>query len=296
MRIAVTGGTGFLGKSIVTALAGLGHQVVLLTRRPERVSPPFEGRAFDAMSSGATDALEGCDAVVHLAGEPVIGRFTQEHRERVLESRKRGTRAIAQAAAATGTVRIIVSASGIGYYGTRGDAWLTEESAAGDDFLARVCVAWEEALAPAEAAGIRTVKLRIGNVLHPEGGRLAAILPVFRMGVGAPLGSGQQFVSWIHRDDLVDLFLHALAHDGLLGVVNAVAPNPVTEREFAKALGAALHRPVLFRVPAFALKLALGELSEVVLASQRCSGQKALQHGFQFRYTTLDAALDSFNL
>ncbi|MFN0063591.1 MAG: TIGR01777 family oxidoreductase [Myxococcaceae bacterium] len=296
MKVAVTGGTGFVGRPLVSALQAQGHEVCLLTRHPERVSAPMSARHFDALAQNPNGLLDGIDAVVHLSGEPVIGRFTSGHRARVLESRVNGTRAIAAAAVASQSVRTLVSASGVGYYGARGAEWLSETAAPGNDFLAQVCVAWEGASETAERAGIRTVRLRIGAALHPDGGKLRAILPVFRLGLGGPLGSGEQYVSWIHRDDFVALVLHALQQSHVHGAYNAVAPAPLTDRDFARTLGHVLRRPTFLKVPSLALRLALGELADVVLAGQRCSAEKVMQSGFVHRYAALDTALRAFTL
>jgi uncharacterized protein (TIGR01777 family) len=269
--------------------------VIALTRRPDAqqdwLPPGARTRAFDAEVGVSPGLLDTCEAVVHLAGEPVARRLTEAHKTRVLNSRARGTRAIAQAACAAGSVRALVSASGVGFYGDRGPEPLTEASPPGRDFLAGVCVAWEAGLEPAERGGIRAVALRIGAVLHPDGGRLAAQLPAFRVGLGGALGRGDQYVSWIHRDDLLDLIEHALVHATLAGPVNATSPKPVTERDFCRALGAVLHRPAWLRVPSLALRLVLGELADVVLAGQRVLPERAQESGFRFRHPDLLPAL-----
>jgi uncharacterized protein (TIGR01777 family) len=279
----------------VERLARAGHEVLVLTRRPDAqqdwLPAGARTRAFDAEQGVSPGLLDTCEAVVHLAGEPVVRRLTEAHKARVLNSRARGTRAIAQAACAAGSVKTLVSASGIGFYGPHGAEPLTEASAPGEDFLARVCVAWEAGLEPAERCGIRAVSLRIGAVLHPEGGRLGAQLSSFRLGVGGALGRGDQYVSWIHREDLLGLMEHALFHTTLVGPVNATAPHPVTERDFSRALGAVLHRPSWLHVPSFALRLALGELAEVVLSGQRVLPERALESGFVFRHPDLVPAL-----
>ncbi|HZH04582.1 MAG TPA: TIGR01777 family oxidoreductase, partial [Myxococcaceae bacterium] len=265
-----------------------GHEVVRLSR-----NPTANGRRFDALRGEPPD-LSGCDAVVHLAGEPVARRWTPAHKERVRVSRERGTAAVVRAALDAGGVKRLVSASAVGYYGARGDEPLGEDEPPGDDFLARVCVAWEAATAPLEAAGIRTVRLRIGQVLHPEGGMLKQVLPPFRLGLGTRLGTGAQGLSWIHREDLIALVLFALDHSSLSGPVNATAPEPVSNAEFTRALSAALHRPAAFTAPAFALRLALGEMAEVLLSGNRAVPRRALAEGFAFRFPSLKAALADF--
>lgn len=295
MKIAVTGGTGFIGRALVERLARAGHSVIVLTRRPEdrRGLPAEVGTAlFDVDQPLSPQTLKGVEAVVHLAGENVAaGRWTKEHKERVLESRRRGTANVARAAVESGTVKTLLSASGVGFYGDRGDELLTEESSGGGDFLAQVCGVWEEATHPARDAGVRTVPLRIGLVLHPEGGSLAKMLLPFKLGAGGKFGSGKQYMSWIHRDDALGLMEHALMTQAVRGPMNVVAPNPVTNAEFTRALGLALRRPAVVPVPGFALKVALGEMAEVLLGGQRVSPKRALETGYVFRFPTLEAAL-----
>jgi uncharacterized protein len=298
MRIAVTGASGFLGRPLISQLAGAGHEILALGRDPAGLSawlpPKATARRFDASERPPGELLAGCDAVVNLAGELIGQRWTPEVKRRIRDSRVAGTRAIASAAAAAGSVRALVSASSVAYYGPRGDEPLDESSPPGGDFLGGVCTAWEEALAPARSAGIRVVVLRIGLVLHPDGVALRRMVPLFRAGLGGPLGSGQQVMSWIHRDDAVSLIRHALATEELSGPVNATAPAPVTNREFAHALARALRRPALLPTPAFALRLALGEMSQAVLTGQRALPVRALDSGFRFAYPTLDSALRAF--
>lgn len=286
MNVAVTGGTGFIGARLVARLATEGHQVRVLSRKPERGAV-----FFDALAKPAPGLLDGCDAVINLAGEPISQRWTPEHKDRVLRSRVQGTAAIVEAARAAGSVKVLMSASAIGYYGPHGDEKLHENSPPGNDFLAEVCKAWEVAAAPAKSAGIRTVLPRIGVVLHPEGGALKQMLPLFKLGVGGRLGSGKQYMSWIHLDDVISLLLHALKTQVVDGPMNVTAPVPVTNADFTRALGAALHRPALFPAPAFALKLALGEMSSMILEGQRVMPDKALLTGFNFAYPTLESAL-----
>jgi uncharacterized protein (TIGR01777 family) len=232
------------------------------------------------------------DAVVHLAGEPVSQRWTREARRRIFESRERGTRAVVEAMASAGVRGPLVSASAVGYYGDRGAEPLTEASAPGRGFLADVCRAWEAEALRAEGLGVRTVRLRIGLVLHPEGGVLHRVLPTFRMGAGGRLGSGQQYFPWIHREDAVGLLLFALEREGLEGPVNAVAPEQVTNAQFSHVLGEVLHRPSVMHVPAFALKLAFGEMASAALESQRVLSERALAEGYVFKFPELRGALE----
>ncbi len=294
MKVAVTGGTGFLGAPLVRRLVDAGHQVTVLTRKPAALSGLPSGVSaarFDAFEPAPDTLLQGFDAVIHLAGESIAERWTPEQKERVVKSRKIGTEAIARAAVASGTVRALVSTSAIGYYGPHGDEPLDETSAPGSDFLAQVCQVWEAATAPAQEAGLRTAIIRIGIVLHPDGGALKRMTVPFKLGAGGRFGDGNQYMSWIHRDDLLRLFVHVLEQPTVSGVLNGTAPNPVTNRDFVRELGRALHRPALVPAPKFALKLALGEMSTMVLDGQKVLPRRTLDSGFTFEYPTLEAAL-----
>jgi uncharacterized protein (TIGR01777 family) len=293
MKIAVTGGTGFIGRPLVERLSRDGHQVLVLSRHPEQgaTGAQIQSAFFDALQAAPTGLLTGFQAVIHLAGESIAQRWTPEHKDRVMQSRTRGTRSIVQAAVESGTVQTLISSSAVGYYGPHGSEELTEDSPPGTDFLAQVCRAWEEATIPARSAGLRTVQIRTGIVLHPEGGALKKMLTPFRLGAGGRLGSGQQYMSWIHRADLVSLFLHAMVTESVHGPMNGTAPHPLTNREFTEALGRALHRPTLAPAPALALKLVLGEMSSMVLTGQRALPTRALAAGFRFAFPDLDLAL-----
>ena len=236
------------------------------------------------------------DGIIHLAGESIAGGiWTAKRRRRILDSRVTGTRFLAERAAALPTPpRVFVSASAIGYYGDRGDEFLTEHSAAGSGFLAEVSRAWEEAAAPAAARGIRTVFLRLGLVLGATGGALSAMLPVFRLGLGGPMGNGRQWVSWVALEDVVGAIAFALSRDDLSGPMNIVAPEPARNRDFARAVGHALGRPALLPAPAFALKLFLGALAkEALLSSTRVNPSLLLASGYPFRFPSLAGALES---
>ena len=272
MNIAITGASGLIGKRLREQLSAAGHVALTI---PRDGTPP------------------ACDAVVHLAGEPVSQRWTEAAKKRIHDSRVEGTRNLVTALAAQAQrPRVLVCASAVGYYGSRGDQILTEASSPGTDFLARVVVDWEEAAQLAEPLGIRVVRLRFGMVLGP-GGALAKLLPLFRLGVGGKLSSGRQWMAWIHIDDVVNLILFALNFAAIRGAVNATAPHPVTNEEFTQRLATALHRPAILPVPAFALNLVLGEMSEMVLASQRVLPTVAKSAGFQFQYPELRAALEN---
>lgn len=282
MNVTVTGATGFIGTRLTRALLDAGHTVHALGRGEwqshEREPPP--------------DALAGADAVIHLAGEPVAQRWTPEAKKRIYSSRVDGTRHLVNGLSTESRrPSVLISASAIGYYGSRGDEILTEQSAPGDDFLAHVVVDWEKAAVLAESLGIRVVLLRFGMVLGKEGGALAKMLPPFRLGVGGRLGSGHQWTAWIHIDDLIHLILFALTTASVKGAMNATAPEPVTNAEFTKVLAAAIHRPAIFPVPKVALKLLFGEMAEMLLASQRVIPEAVESAGFEFQYPKLGPAL-----
>ncbi|QRN96102.1 TIGR01777 family oxidoreductase [Archangium violaceum] len=298
MKVALTGASGFIGPELVRRLLERGHTVHVLARDVKRalarLPEGVSGSFFDAATPLSPDALGGAEAVVHLAGEPVAQRWTESARQRIHDSRVVGTRLLVEAMKAAGTVRHFVSASAIGIYGDeRGAEPLTESSSLGDDFLARVCRAWEAEALEADAAGIRTVVPRIGVVLHPEGGALKQMLPPFRLGVGGRMGSGRQYMSWVHRDDTLGLLLFALEQGELRGPMNVTAPEPVTNADFTQALGAALGRPTVLPVPSLALKVAFGEMSRVVLGGQRVLPRLALESGYRFQHPELPETLRS---
>ena len=298
MRILITGATGFIGRALVPRLQRDGHTVIVWARSPERARALL-GADVDIVSSGApfetlVATLEGCDAVVNLAGEPLMaGRWTPARRRAIEESRLQLTATRVRAiAAASPRPRVLVSGSAVGFYGDRGDERLTESSGGSDDFLARLCDAWERAASDAEAHGVRVVRLRIGVVLGREGGALARMLPPFALGIGGPIGSGRQFMPWIHLHDLVRVVAAALVDDRYAGAINGVAPEEATSRTFAKALGRALRRPAVLPVPAFMLRALLGRMAdEIMLSGPRVLPAQAMEAGFTFRYPTLDAAL-----
>jgi uncharacterized protein (TIGR01777 family) len=288
LTVAITGASGFVGRALVPALRDAGY-VVRTVGRGASSDVRWDPKAGTLRAAD----LDGVDAVVHLAGASVSERWTAEHKREILESRVLGTSLIARTIAGMPRKpKVLVSASAIGIYGSRGDEWLSEDSATGRDFLADVGRAWESNADAARAAGIRVVHPRIGIVLSPDGGALAKMLPAFRLGVGGPMGSGGQWMSWIALDDLIGAIQFALATDALAGPVNAVAPSPVTNATFGSALGAVLHRPAILPVPAFALRLMFGEMADAtVLASQRVRATKLTAAGYAFRYSELDEAL-----
>ena len=293
MKPLVTGGTGFIGQQLCSFLRASN----VLTRRPERVPPELSSAAcfrWDATAEPPpVEALDGCDTVFHLAGEPVAeGRWNDAKKARIRDSRVVGTNnLVAGLAQMDQPPKVLVSASAVGFYGSRGNEILSEDSAPSRGFLADVCQEWENAAGAATDFGTRVVTVRIGMVLGKSGGGLAKMLPLFRLGLGGPLGSGRHWMPWIHVRDLVRLFVFAAAHEGVHGPVNGVAPNPVTNREFTRALGRAVRRPAVLPAPAFALRLGLGGFSEVLLASQRVTPAAALSAGFKFDYDDIDSAL-----
>lgn len=294
MNVVVAGGTGFLGRPLVARLREAGHDVVVLSRRRTSHGPPLGSRvvSWQAGAAGLAAALDGAGAVVNLAGESVAQRWTDEAKERIERSRVDGTRRLVEAiAAARERPPVLVNASATGYYGARDDEELTEDAPAGDDFLARTCRKWEEAATEAENLGVRVVRVRIGVVLGAGGGALRKMLPPFRAFVGGPAGSGTQWMSWIHRADVVELFLFALANAAVSGPLNGTAPSPVRNRDFAAALGSALRRPAFVTAPAPALRLLFGEMAEMVLTGQRVVPSRALALGFRFRFPELSDAL-----
>lgn len=296
MRVAITGATGLVGRALSAFLSTGGHEVVAVARPGSRYTTASTRTIAWDPDRGVIDAaaLEGVDAIVHLAGESIAaGRWNRDKKRRILDSRVRGTDLIARAAAKMNRPpRVLVSASAIGFYGHRGDARLDETSSVGEGFLAEVCRAWESAAAPASSAGVRVVNLRIGIVLTPAGGALARMLTPFALGVGGVIGAGSQFWSWISLDDLIEAIHHSLLHDGVHGPVNAVAPEPATNRDFTHALGGVLRRPTVLPMPASAARLALGEMAdELLLASARVGPTRLTETRFQFRHPTLEKAL-----
>lgn len=293
MKILVTGSTGLVGSVLIPALESKGHRIVRLVRNAPKNK---ETEIFWDPEKGTlnADELEGLDAIVHLAGENLAeGRWTEEKKRRIRESRVKGTRLLSEALAKLKRKpEVLVSASAVGFYGNRGDEILTEQSASGSDFVAEVCREWELATQPAAQAGVRVVNLRFGVIFASEGGALKKILLPFKMGVGGKLGSGRQYMSWITLDDAVGVIEFALENEKLRGPVNTVAPDAVTNKEFTKALGSALSRPTIFPVPAFALRLAFGEMAdETLLTSQRVEPARLKEEGYVFKHPELKTAL-----
>ncbi len=294
MKVMIAGATGFVGTRLVTRLLDRKDEVVVLTRdaaRARQLEGP--GCTITTYADIAATPPEGVDAVVNLAGENLFARrWNPAFKETIRKSRIDATRSIVEALRRTATrPAVLVNASATGFYGPHGDENLTEDAPAGSDFLAGVCKEWEEAAQPAADAGTRVVLLRTGVVLGRDGGALAQMVTPFRMFVGGPVGSGSQWLSWIHIDDLAGILLHALDTTSLSGPLNGTAPNPRTNREFSAALGKALGRPSWLPMPGFAMRMAVGEVAEVILTGQRVLPKKALDSGFVFRFPDLDAAL-----
>src|SRR6476661_1410097 len=298
MRITVTGATGRVGTALVGKLLERGDEVTVLSRHPEAARsalPGVDAVAWDPGAQAAPQAaLSGRDAVIHLAGENVAQRWSDDAKRRIRSSRELGTRnLVAGIEAAEPRPRVLVSSSAVGYYGPHGDERLDEDTPAGDDFLADVCVIWEREAQRAAELGLRVVKVRTGVVLAEGGGALAKMLPFFKLGAGGPVAGGNQYMPWIHVDDVVGIYLAALDGDAWAGPVNASAPEPVTNKAFSKALGRALHRPAFAPVPAFALRILYGEMAEIVATGQRVVPKRASELGYRFEHPDLDEALRS---
>jgi uncharacterized protein (TIGR01777 family) len=299
VKIVLAGGSGFLGGALRQALVSNGHAVANLTRGTPRATGDLTWTPDGTASGTWPAAIEGVDAVVNLAGEGIADRrWTAERKKALVESRLTATRSLVSAITRAETPpRVFVSASGIGYYGPRGDEIVTEATEPGTDFLATVCVQWEREAEQA-ASVTRVALVRTGLVLHPAGGALARMLVPFKLGVGGPIGSGQQWTPWIHRDDWVDLlrWLIAPGATGMSeprGAFNGCAPEPVRNQDFAKDLGRALGRPAFMPVPAVALRLLFGELAEALLTGQRAVPTRAVESGFRFRFVHLQSALEN---
>jgi uncharacterized protein (TIGR01777 family) len=296
VRVAITGATGRIGSGLVRALLQRGDDVTVLTRSPARAREALPGTTaieWDPTAGPApAEALAGRDGVVHLAGEDVAQRWSDDAKRRIRESRETGTRnLVAGIAAAEPRPRVLVSASAVGYYGPRGDEPVDESAPPGDDFLAQVCVAWEREAERAEELGVRVARLRTGVVLDREGGALSKMLPFFRLGIGGPVAGGRQYMPWIHRDDLVALQLAALDGDAWTGPINASAPEPVTNKAFSRALGRTLHRPAVAPVPGLAVRALYGDMASIVTGGQRAIPRRAQELGFAYRHPQLDEAL-----
>lgn len=298
MKVAITGATGFVGTRLVERLQAEGHSVVVLTRNPSNAVQVFpnaiEVVAYNPMESGAwQETIAGCDAVVNLAGEPIAEhRWTPERKQSLMNSRKITTQKVVEAICnANPQPAVLVNASAIGFYGTSETATFDESSQSGNDFLAEICRAWEAEANKAKDCGTRVVILRTGIVLGTGGGALERMLTPFKMFAGGPIGTGRQWFSWIHREDLVRLIMHALTHPEMEGVYNATAPNPVRMEEVTTTLGQVMNRPSWLPVPGFALEAMLGDGAIVVLEGQQVLPKRTLETGFEYQYSTVKSAL-----
>lgn len=297
MKILLTGGTGFIGTALRDTLTRKDHEVIILTRQASKESAPGIRTRYvywNPPQPGKWEQeLEQADGVINLAGEPIIGkRWSPQQKRKIIESRMGATRAVVTAMGkARHKPKVLINASAVGYYGSREDEELSEESSPGNDFLAQTCQDWEAEAIKAESLSVRVVRIRFGIVLEKNGGALAKMLLPFRLGLGGPLGSGHQWMSWIHLADLTELICFALEKKSVQGPLNGTTPAPVTMKEFSKTLGKTLHRPAILPAPEAAVKILLGEMSDVLLKGQRVLPKKALKEGFMFRFPQLENAL-----
>jgi uncharacterized protein (TIGR01777 family) len=301
MKIVITGGTGMIGSVLVDRLSRQNHFLVLLSRKPprERTSAAKSWLEWQPGTHGGWEtAVDGADGIINLAGEPIAEkRWSDAQKSRLRDSRIDSTRSLVWAIErAKRKPKFLINSSAVGYYGDGGDAMISESSKPGDDFLARLCVEWEEEAKKAEALGVRVVVLRTGIVLAKGKGALKKMVPPFKMFAGGPLGSGRQYMPWIHLDDEVGLIEFIMGNENARGPFNGTAPNPVTMAEFGRALGNVLNRPSWARVPASVLAVLLGEMADMLLAGQRATPDAALKLGYQFKYTKLEQALESLRL
>ena len=301
MRLIIAGGTGFIGSALCARLSEQGHSLMLLIRStsPAATWPSKGWRGWNPPATGPwQEAMDGADGVINLAGEPIVGkRWSARQKAKIRSSRIDATRALVTAiAAAREKPKFLLNGSAIGYYGSHGDEILTEEDGPGSDFLGRLCVDWEAEASKAEEHGLRVILLRTGIVLGKGGGALAKMLPPFKLFVGGPLGTGRQWMSWIHLEDEIRLIQFLIENPSARGAVNGTAPDPVRMKEFCGTLGSVLHRPSWAPVPALALRLMLGEMAEMLLTGQRVIPAKAQKLGYKFRYPTLYEALQILSL
>ena len=297
MKVVITGATGFVGQVIVKQLLEAGDEVVVLTRNVAKaaISLGSECKYFqwdDTNSLPPIEAFNGVDGVINLMGESISKRWDEEQKKKIYNSRINGTRRLVEVLEQlTKKPKVFVSSSAIGIYGNHGPEELNENSALADDFLAKVCKDWENEANKARNHGVRVVTIRTGIVLGRNGGALEKLLPIFKIGAGGPVGSGNQFMSWIQIEDLAAMYVEALKNDSLKGPLNGTAPYPATNAEFSKVLGKVLRRPAVLPAPAFALKIVLGEMSQLVLEGQKVLPVKFKEQKFRFRYPTLEMAL-----
>lgn len=291
MKILVTGGTGFIGRALISKLLERGNEVFVLAKHQPPVSFPGPIKFFiwDAVKEEPPlEAVNGVDAILHLVGENIFGFWTKNKKQRILESRELGTRHLVSAIKKTAKKpKVFISASAVGYYGNSGEGEVSEDGHAGNDFLATVCQVWEKEAKIAEEFGVRTVQIRTAPVLG-EGGALSKMLPLFRLGLGVRFGSGNQWFSWVHLDDIVEAYIFAIENKTLSGAVNGCSPNPVRHREFVKTVAKSINRPSFLVAPSSLLRFFLGEMADTFLASQKVVPKKLLAAGFQFRFSALE--------
>ena len=296
MHYVILGGTGFVGRHLISRLLDSGHEVTALVRRPGDLSDPFDRVTIvqgDPLVPGSWQekiAEEGVDVVVNLVGCPIIRRWTPELKQMIFNTRVLSTRMVAKALEGA-SPRVFICANAVGYYGDRGNQPLAEDATGGNDFLAEVCQNWQREAEAVQADGHRVIIGRFAPVLGKGGGLLAPMLPLFRAGLGGKIGNGKQWLSWIHVDDLCRAIMFTVEHEGLCGPVNMVSANPVTNARFTKILGRILHRPACMPVPAFALKILYGQGAEAILGSQRCIPRRLEEAGFHFGFKDITAAL-----
>ncbi len=294
MNILITGGTGFIGSALSRELSNSGHKVIITSRRK---TPPklenIEIVRWDIQTPLSSEIMSGIDAVINLAGESLIsGRWTKKRKERIMSSRVNTTRLLVESMKnANPKPKVLISVSAVGYYGPHGDEYVTEDFPPASDFLAEVCKAWGKEALKAQELGVRVVITRFGVVLESDGGALPKMAIPFKFFLGGHLGSGQQWFSWVHREDIIGFMKYALENESVSGHFNLTSPQPVTNKEFCSALGKALNRPSWFHVPAFMIKLTLGEVGKVLLTGQRVLPEKALKAGYRFKYTEVNEAL-----
>lgn len=293
MKIAITGGAGFIGTQLTRKLSDEGHEILILDRHaPKDGSSNLNFAVTDLLHDLPLERYLSCDAVIHLAGVSIFNRWSRQYKKSILSSRTDTARSLIDAVRKAGRgPRVFVSASAIGYYGDGGENDLDEDASSGRDFLASVCTEWEAVAQSATSAGMRTVMVRNGIVLGPGGGMLARLLPVFKLGVGGPLGSGKQWFSWIFMEDLLNIYNQVVVDNRFSGPVNAVSPQPIRNREFTSALGRVLKRPTILPIPGLFLRLLLGELGSVVLMSQKVIPKKLLERNFAFTEPVIDGAI-----
>ena len=293
MKIVITGGAGYIGSKLAQRLLDQGHEIFVFTRRkPKKTIGGVEYFETDILNNLPEDILQDADAVIHLAGASIFARWTKKYKKLIHDSRVKTTQKLVKVIKLSKTKpKVFITSSAIGFYGDAGETILDESSKNGKDFLAHVCRDWEFEAKKVESSKVRYVTVRTGIVLGGDGGMIAQILPLFKLGLGGKLGNGKQWFSWIHIDDLLDVYLETLKNSKYSGPVNAVSPNSVSNAEFTKTLGKILKRPTFFRVPVFLLKIVLGELGGLVTGSQRVKPVKLIENGFDYKYESLEKAL-----